>query len=361
MKLTLKNKQNHYDIKILSGYGYSISVRNQRIVLKNGTDVFTEKSEIEEYIPTALPYSRLVLVGKNGYISTKAIHLLADNHISLIFLNTFGNLKASIQEDMSSFTGVYRRMGQYDTFRDPVKTLALQKDLVIAKLQSEIDFVSDDSVKAKLVKFQDYIRNASSYNEVLSCEAKAGIIWRSYYANLFDTKYEYDSRKNAGRRAKPRYATHVINALLNYGFSVLYSEVAKQIHAQGLDTYFGFYHKSHESEQALVYDLVEPYRILVESAVLEFSKTEPRWNRLDKCVKLNEKHHYQIILDELCLKRFLETLSRKFNEKRMYVSRYGNRGKPIEEALTRESTIMKLQIEELVNFCLNNYSVTYSK
>jgi CRISPR-associated protein Cas1 len=222
---------------------------------------------------------------------------------------------------------------------------------MIRKLQSEIDFVSDNNIGSKLAKFQDYIRNARTYHEILSCEAKAGIIWRNYYASLFDSKYEYDSRKNAGRRAKPRYATHVINALLNYGFSVLYSEVAKQIHAQGLDAYFGFYHKSHESEQALVYDLVEPYRILVEAAVLEFSKKPSQWNRLDKCVKLNEKHHYQIILDEICLKRFLETLSRKFNEKRMYVSRYGNRGKATEKALTRESTIMKLQIEELANFC----------
>lgn len=333
---------------MLSGYGYSISVRNQRIVLKNGTDVFTEESETEEYIPTALPYSRLVLVGKNGYVSTKAIHLLAENHISLIFLDTFGNLKASIQEDMSSFTGVYRRMGQYDTFRDNTKCLSLQKDLVIGKLQSEIDFVNDHIVKAKLEKFQDYIRTARTYHEILSCEAKSGIIWRNYYSGLFDESFQYDSRKNAGRRAKPRYATHVINALLNYGFSILYSEVAKNIHAQGLDAYFGFYHKSHESEQALVYDLVEPYRILVESAVLEFSSTASQWNRLNKCVKLNEKHHHQIILDEICLKRFLETLSRKFNEKRMYVSRYGNRGKTTEEALTRESTIMKLQIEELV-------------
>jgi CRISPR-associated protein Cas1 len=351
--VTLQGKQNHYDIKILSGYGYSISVRNQRIVLKNGTDVFTEKSETEEYIPTALPYSRLVLIGKNGYVSTKAIHLLTENHISLIFLDTFGNLKASIQEDMSSFTGVYRRMGQYDTFRDDIKCLAMQKDLVIRKLQSEIDFVTDGIVKAKLSKLQDYVRKSRTYHEILSCEAKAGIIWRNYYSSLFDESYQYDSRKNAGRRAKPRYATHVINALLNYGFSVLYSEVAKQIHAQGLDAYYGFYHKSHESEQALVYDLIEPYRILVESSVLEFSRKALQWNRLNKCVKLNEKHHYQIILDDVCLKRFLETLSRKFNEKRMYVSRYGNRSKATEEALTRESTIMKLQIEEFANRLFN--------
>ncbi len=351
--MTLKGHQNHYDIKYLHGYGSQISVKNQRIVLKNGIDVFTEEQEIEEYVPTGLPYSKIIL-GKDGYVSNKAIQLLADNHVSLIFLDSFGNFKACLHEVMSSFTGSKRRMAQYDTFRDPEKVLYLQKELVKAKLQSEIDFVKDKDVKSKLKRFQEYVSNARSYKEILSHEAKAGIIYRNYYVSLFDPKYEFTQRKNDGRRSKPRYATNVINALLNYGFSVLYSEIAKTINGEGLDPYFGFYHKSHESEQALVYDLVEPYRVLVESTVLEFSNTEPRWNRLDKCYKLNEKHHYQIILDELTIKRFLETLSRKFNEKRMYVSRYGNRGKSTEEALTRESTVMKLKIENLTNFCLGN-------
>jgi CRISPR-associated protein Cas1 len=354
--LTQIGQQNHYDIKYLHGYGSQISVKNQRIVLKNGIDVFTEKQEIEEFIPTGLPYSRIVL-GKDGYVSNKAIQLLAENHVSLVFLDSFGNFKACLHEVMSSFTGSKRRMAQYDTFRDPEKVLYLQKELVKAKLQSEIDFVKDESIKSKLRKFQEFVSDAKSYKEIISHEAKAGIIYRNYYVGLFDSKYEFTQRKNDGRRSKPRYATNIINALLNYGFSVLYSEIAKNINGEGLDAYFGFYHKSHESEQALVYDLVEPYRVLVESAVLEFSNTEPRWNRLDKCYKMDEKHHYQIILDELTVKRFLETLSRKLNEKRMYVSRYGNRGKTTEEALTRESTIMKLKVESLADFCLNTLTI----
>jgi CRISPR-associated protein Cas1 len=356
--VTQFGQQNHYDIKYLHGYGSQVSVKNQRIVLKNGIDVFTKKQEIEEFVPTGVPYSRIVL-GKDGYVSNKAIQLLSDNHVSLIFLDSFGNFKACLHEIMSSFTGSKRRMAQYDTFRDPEKVLHLQKELVKAKLQSEIDFVKDNNVKSKLKRFQEFVSNAKSYKEIISHEAKAGIIYRNYYVGLFDPKYEFTQRKNDGRRSKPRYATNIINALLNYGFSVLYSEIAKNINGEGLDAYYGFYHKSHESEQALVYDLVEPYRVLVESAVLEFSQTEPRWNRLGKCYKLDEKHHFQIILDVLTIKRFLETLSRKLNEKRMYVSRYGNRGKSTEEALTRESTIIKLKIENLIEFCLTNRNIQF--
>jgi CRISPR-associated protein Cas1 len=343
--MTLRGKNNHYDIKVLSGYGCGVFVSGQKLVLKNGIDVFTRLQEIEKFIPVTIPYSRIVICGKSGYLSTKAIQLLAANHINTIFLDSFGNLVSCLSGVMSSFTGISRRTGQYDTFRDETLVLKLQKNLMISKLESQLDFV-DYTTREKISEYLKKISHCKSYKEIIGIEAKAGIVYRQYYTLQFDAKYEYHSRKNAGRRNKPRYATNVINALLNYGFSVLYSEVLRHIHAQGLDPYYGFYHKSHESEQALVYDLAEPYRILVESAVLEFSCTEDRWNRISKCFRLDEKNHYQILLDDVTIRRFLETLSRKFNEKIPYVSRFGNRGKVDGIADTRMSTVMKLQIEE---------------
>lgn len=348
--MTLRGKTNHYDIKVLSGYGCGISVSEQKLVLKNGIDVFSKNQEIEKFIPQTIPYSRIVICGKGGYLSTKAIQLLSTNHINTIFLDSFGNLVSCLSGVMSSFTGISRRMGQYDTFRDGMKVLELQKKLVLSKLESQINFV-DNSTREKISQYLEKIPHCKSYKEIIGIEAKAGIAYRQHYVSLFDEKYEYHSRKNAGRKNKPRYATNVINALLNYGYSVLYSEVARQIHAQGMDPFFGFYHKSHESEQALVYDLAEPYRVLVESSVLEFSNTEDRWNRISKCFRLDEKNHYQILLDHITVKRFLETLSRKFNEKIEYVSRFGNRGKVDGMALTRMSTVMKLQIEEFAINC----------
>ena len=355
--MTRKGQKSHYDIKVLRGYGSKIFVKNQRIILQNGIDVFTKKQEAEEYVPSGLPYSRIVVIGKEGYITIKTIQLFADYHINVIFLDVFGNFKASIHEVMSSFVGYKRRMGQYDTFRDHPKVLYLQKQLIISKLESQINFVKDESIRLKLKKFQNLVSHAKSYQEIVGCEAHAGIVYRNYYSSLFDAKYDFTQRKNRGRRSKQRYATNVINALLNYGTSILYSEVAKHINAQGLDPYFGFYHKNHSSEQALVYDLVEPHRVLIESAALEFSKTASRWSRLHKCFKLDERHHFQIILDDLTIKRFLEVISKKFNEKRMCFSRYGNRGKSGKFVPTRQSTIIKLKIETLAMFCETDLSL----
>jgi CRISP-associated protein Cas1 len=60
-----------------------------------------------------------------------------------------------------------------------------------------------------------------------------------------------------------------INGLLNYGFAILYCEITKQSNALGLDCYYGFYHKNHVSHLALVYDMIEPFRHLVDRSILE--------------------------------------------------------------------------------------------
>lgn len=351
--MTKKGQKSHFDIKILRGYGSGIYVKNQRIVLKNGIDVFTKEQETEEYVPSGIPYSRIVVIGKGSYLTSKVIQLFADHHINLIFLDLFGNFKACLHEVGSSFFASRRRVGQYDTFRNRVKVLYLQQQLISDKLESQIEFVEDNSIKVKLRKFRDLVQKSKNYREIIYHEAHAGIIYRNHYATLFNSKYNFIQRSNRGRRSKQRYATNVINALLNYGFSVLYSELAKHINAYGLDPNYGFYHKNHESEQALVYDLAEPYRVLVESAVLEFSRTNRYWNRLHKSYKLDEKNHFQILLDNLTIRRFLQLISMKLNEKSLYISRYGNRGDLKNRKVpTRQSTIMKLKIESMTEFCL---------
>jgi CRISPR-associated protein Cas1 len=56
---------------------------------------------------------------------------------------------------------------------------------------------------------------------------------------------------------------------LNYSFGILSGEITKQLNTLGLDCYYGFYHKNHESHLALVYDMVEPFRHLVDRSILE--------------------------------------------------------------------------------------------
>ena len=76
-RMTLKGKQNHYNVKLLRGYGVSIRLKDSRIIPKNGQDDITGKSETEEWFVTQIPYEKTVISGR-GYVSTEAIKDFAD-------------------------------------------------------------------------------------------------------------------------------------------------------------------------------------------------------------------------------------------------------------------------------------------
>ena len=65
-----------------------------------------------------------------------------------------------------------------------------------------------------------------------------------------------------------------MNAILNYAYGVLEGEVRIAIAAAGLDPTLGVFHASHPGRHALVYDLMEPLRPIVDRAVVGFLMKE---------------------------------------------------------------------------------------
>jgi CRISPR-associated protein Cas1 len=66
------------------------------------------------------------------------------------------------------------------------------------------------------------------------------------------------------------HATHPINAVLNYGYAVLESEVRIALLRAGLDPEIRYVHSNRKGRLSLVYDLMEPMRPVVDSAALGF-------------------------------------------------------------------------------------------
>jgi len=276
--MTLKGHKNHYNIKLLRGYGVSINIKNNKIILKNGSHDITGEKEKEEWFVTKIPYEKIVISGK-GYVSTEAISLLSKKNINVLLTDTYGNPVSFMNNVMSSHTSTKYRMGQYQTFSDPVKKEYLQKWIVSEKLQSQINFLKsteNDDVLDGIERLQDYkntISKIKDSRELLSIESRSGRAYFRNYTKLIPSKYEFDSRRGGGLAMTKRNAGDIINALLNYGYTVLAGEIAKFVNGLGLDAYYGFYHKSHISYQALVYDLIEPFRWLVEYSVFKLTNT----------------------------------------------------------------------------------------
>jgi CRISP-associated protein Cas1 len=339
-------------VKLLRGYGMGITLKDNQIVLKNGKHFYEKDHEIETYFLSRFPYERIIVSG-NGILSTTAIKALSQNNINLIFTDSYGNPVSSLNFPMVSGIGSRNRMNQYDTFQDIAKTTYLQRQLLQAKFQSQINFLSslkEDSKKmiSLLKSLQRNIPNCDLRN-LVQLESQGSREYFKLYGSFFDEKYHFQARRGFTGNTKQN-ASDVINALLNYGYSVLSSEITKQIVGIGLDPYYSFYHKNHESFQSLTYDLIEPFRWLVEKTVYRLG------NAKNKKLQIQKKHYIKhnksgmVLLDTELVQKFLEMLEVDFRKTREYERRNGMKK---ENGLSNcaEITITKISIQNLSDFC----------
>lgn len=350
--MTLKGKQNHYNVKFLKGYGFSVSLKNSKLVLKNGLNPFSETQEKEEWFITNLPYEKLVLSGK-GYISTEALSLLNQNNRNLVLVDTYGKPVSFLNGMMESLTATKYRMAQYDTFRDPQKCRYLARQTIKAKIESQINFLKsteNESVKDGIAKLELYLKEIENSIEIQKIEAPSSHVYFNNYAKLIPSKYGFTSRNNSSIRITKRNASDVINGLLNYGYAVLAGEISKFVNGFGLDAYCGFYHHSHTGFQPLVYDLMEPFRWLVENAVYKLANSQSDGQTI-RFKDYTFTKDGSVVLDNDLIRRFLELLERTFQKERKFEFKHGAK---TEDGLksVQEITIAKISVQRLVEYCI---------
>jgi CRISPR-associated protein Cas1 len=335
--LTQSGQKNHYNIKFLKGFGHSISVKNSKIVLKSNHDPFSE-SESEEWFVKNMPYEKIILSGK-GYVSTEALSLLSQNNRNVILLDNQGMPTTFMNGMMNSLTATKYRMAQYDTFRDESKCEYLRRQIIQSKKKSQLKLLN--LIGSEIAELPD--------KENIS----AKIYW-SEFAKFIPEKYEFISRNQSFIRTSKNNATDIINALLNYGYSVLAGEISKFVCGFGLDPYFGFMHRSHTGFQPFVYDIIEPFRWLVDLTVWKMANHSSTRQR----IKLKEYAYTKdgtIVLEYSLIKRFLEMLERQFSQERKYDFRHGKKTTGGLKSV-QEITIVKIVIYDLIEYCINKKS-----
>jgi len=184
-------------------------------------------------------------------------------------------------------------------------------------------------------------------------EAVSSRIYFREYSKLIDERFGFEAR-NSPLRVMKSSATDVINALLNYGYTVLAGEISKFVNGVGLDAYYGFYHHNHTSFQSLVYDIIEPFRWLVEYAVWNISKAKSKQRISKKQYAFTREGN--VVLDSELIRIFLEMLERVFQKERRYDYKFGLKTKDGLKSV-QEITVAKTTVQNLAEFCLEKQIV----
>jgi len=250
---------------------------------------------------------------------------------------------------MTSLTGTKYRIAQYDAFRDPEVCQTLSRKIIKEKIQSQIRFL--ELTKSLEVKdgisllYKQLTQIDSDFPEKI--ETRSSRVYFREFTKIIPSKYGFESRNQSNLRVTKRYASDVINALLNYGYAVLAGEISKFVCGFGLDPYYGFMHRSHTGFQPLVYDIIEPFRWLVEYSVWKLANTKSKQKIRIKDYEFTKNG--TIVLDEDLIKRFLESLERSFQMKREYKFKHGRKMKN-NMSMCQEITISKVMIQNFADY-----------
>jgi CRISPR-associated protein Cas1 len=300
---------------LVSGFGTSINVDRRRLIITNKV----ENMRLEVY-PHQAQFSSIVLDGHYGAISFEALRWLLKNDISLITLNWNGNLlSVTLPKETASAN---LRVKQYEKQLDNAFRFRVARSILEEKIQKSLDLLLKLSDyypvldKNSIADAFDATRLAfSNRPELLTYEGNVAIVYWQEMGKIFAQlapKFNFTNR-NGRRHSWNMNASDEVNALLNYGYALLEAQVRKTINSVGLDSTIGFLHELKDGRDSLVYDLMEPFRVLIDLSVVQLLE-DKKLRKSDFIVTEN----YNIRLRESAAKALIEKVKVNFNMKAKY-------------------------------------------
>jgi CRISP-associated protein Cas1 len=288
-----RQKREDRRLLILSGYGVRLYIDNRALIVENGFTHHPQQREEWRFFPGEwrVPSRIVVLDGKGG-LTFHALRWLAEQGVPLVHIDW----KGTVVHVVGGGGAIDAKLAQtQEAARKNGRWLTLSRRLISLKIANSIEtlqraFPNSPATVDAIEKLQGVAREMkhqapSTVDELRGVEGRAAIAyfaaWQSFPMHWKGTgrhAIPHDWRQIDGRASmvgnrksyRNRNATHPVNAMLNYAYAVLESNVRMQVVAAGLNPTIGYFHGNYRNKHALVYDLMEPLRPLVDRGVLEF-------------------------------------------------------------------------------------------
>ena len=284
---------------ILCGHGVSMRIQSGTLLIGNGFTHHPQEGETFRFFKGDLNLpSKIIMLDGSGSLSFDVIAWLAAQSVALFCIDYLGEVVSVIGGSGAAYD-IDRMRWQMETRADPVRRIGFCCDLIARKIGSTIETMkialpeAPSRAKAidKAARSIDRLerRAVRSVNDVLMIEAGASSAYFGAWKGLplrwvrrpkpaiVPAAWRFaEGRSSLRDRAglTNRHATHPINAMLNYGYAALHSQVQMQAVANGYDPRLGIMHETRSDAQALVLDFMELGRPSVDAAVLKFAGVE---------------------------------------------------------------------------------------
>ncbi len=251
---------------VLNSYGAKLSINNGAFMLNNSTGCHR--------IPIADVDS--ILVAKSAIMTSDALIVAIENDIAVTLVDKGGNVMGCVWSHKYASISTIRK-GQL-AFSASQDAVAWIKKVIIQKMQNQLALLL--MLQVDTGRKESTVHDAANKINrlIMRVEALEGYTVKEIAANLRayegNASREYFRALNLFIPEKYRFkersqhpATDVANAMLNYGYGILYGKVENALIRSGIDPYIGILHRDDYGRPVLSYDVIELYRVWIDYIV----------------------------------------------------------------------------------------------
>lgn len=218
-----------------------------------------------------------IQIGKGAQITSDAVMLAIDNEIEVLFVDKSGSPIGRIwSPKYGSISSIRKGQLNFSLSKEALKWI---KSVILNKIENQQAFLLtmpvEESFSLKnmrdksIARLEDYRTKIDNIegdvvpdvaSQLRGWEGVASKIYFKTINSFLPPEYQFENRSQ-------RPALDIVNALLNYGYGILYGKIEGALIKSGIDPYIGILHRDDYNRPVLVYDVIELYRVWVDYVV----------------------------------------------------------------------------------------------
>lgn len=237
---------------------------------KQNTVYFVRKNENGELEKKILPIEKIYAIFAHGRLSFSSgvISYLAKHGVPIHFFNKYGWFEGSFYPRENLISGELL-IKQVEHYLDKEKRLNLAKEFIrgcgenlVKNLQYYLR--SGKNLEEIISKVNQLIENLKNIKEPQQVFGIEGNMWGNYYKafdEILPEKFKFEERAR-------RPPENMLNCLISFGNSLLYSTILTEIYNTQLNPTISYLHEPFERRFSLCLDLSEIFRPLLVDRVI---------------------------------------------------------------------------------------------
>ncbi len=231
----------------------NINFQNENLIIKENWKI---KNKVSMY-----KIFTIFLIGETT-ITSVLIRKFQDFGVTLILLKkNFLPYLVIWNETEGNFI---LRKKQYEKTEEEM--LSIAKNIVLLKTNNQLQLLKNIRNKEWFIK-KDIKKVKEIINKIPESKSYENLLWYEWnVAKLFFSNYFWPI---GWQRREPRTKRDIQNLLLDIWYTYLFHFIEALLRMYWFDNYYGVYHRTWYQRKSLALDLMEPFRCIIDRALLK--------------------------------------------------------------------------------------------